>query len=148
MTKLLTFCVVLAFCLPAVAVQDGEVMYAGGTVPGLSSGVVGHLDLSFETSLAFEYTGSRLTIPYAAIDSFQYSQEVKRHLGVLPAIAIGLVKQRQHRHFFRITYRGEGGTAQVAIFEVTKSMPRSLNAILETRVPKPCKLHAPCVAQR
>ncbi len=109
MAKFLAFCFVLTCCLPAVAIQDGQVMYTGGTVPGLNSGVVGHLDMSSETSLIFESPGSRLAIPYAAIDSFEYSREVTRHLGVLPAIGVGLIRERQHRHFFRISYRNESG---------------------------------------
>jgi hypothetical protein len=59
MTRFLAFCFVVACGLPAVAVQDGQVMYSGGTVPGLNSGVVGHLDMASETSLIFEYPGSR-----------------------------------------------------------------------------------------
>jgi hypothetical protein len=147
MTRFLVFCFALAVCLPAVAVQDDQVMYTGGTVPGLNSGVMGRLDLSSETSLIFEYQGSRLAIPYAAIDWFEYSQEVTRHLGVLPAIGVGLIKERQHRHFFRISYRNGEGVSQVAIFEVSKRLPRSLNAVLQDRAPKACKVSAPCAAR-
>ena len=148
MTRFLAFCFVVACCLPAVAVQDGQVMYSGGTVPGLNSGVVGHLDMASETSLIFEYPGSRLAIPYAAIDTFEYSEEVTRHLGVLPAIGVGLIRERQHRHFFRISYRNGGGVSQVAIFEVSKHLPRSLNAVLQERAPRACRVSAPCGAGR
>jgi hypothetical protein len=130
-----------------VAVEDGQVMYAGGSVPGLNSGVVGRLDLSVEASLIFEYSGSRLAIPYAAIDSFEYSQEVTRHLGVLPAIGVGMLKARQHQHFFRISYRDGGGVSQVAIFEVSKHQPRSLNAVLRERAPKACNVAPICAAK-
>jgi non-ribosomal peptide synthetase component F len=111
-------------------------MYAGGTVTTLQAGVVGRFDTSSDTLLAFEHSGGKLTIPYASIHTFQYSIEVTRHLGVLPAIAIGLVKMRQHRHYFRISYRDTEGAPQVAVFEVPKHMPRTLQAILEARVPK------------
>ena len=148
MTRLLAFCFVVTFCLPALAIQDGQVMYTGGTVPGLSSGVVGRLDLASETALIFEYPGARLAIPYAAIDSFQYSEEVRRHLGVLPAIAVGLIKERQHQHFFRISYRNENGVSQVAIFEVSKHLPRSLNAVLRDRAPRACMVSTVCGAKQ
>jgi len=147
MTRFLAICFVLICCLPAVAVQDGQVLYSGGTVPGLNSGVVGQLGLSSESSLIFEYPGSRLAIPYAAIESFEYSREVTRHLGVLPAIGVGLLKARQHQHFFRISYRNGEGVSQVAIFEVSKRVPRSLNAVLQERARKACKVRAPCLAQ-
>ena len=48
------------------------------------------------------------------------AQQVARHLGVVPAIAVGLVKRWQRRHYFRITYHDESKTQQVAIFEVSK----------------------------
>ncbi len=71
----------------------------------------------------------------------EYSQQVARHLGVLPAIAVGLVKRRQRRHFLRISYHDESSTAQVAIFEVSKETPHTLLAILEVRAPQGCKPH-------
>jgi hypothetical protein len=64
---------------------------------------------------------------------------VARHLGVLPAIAVGLVKKRQRRHYFRISYRDENGVVQVVVFEVPKNMPRTLLPILQTRAPQGCK---------
>jgi len=72
-------------------------MYSGGTASGINIGTIGRIDTSSQTALAFEWPGNKLSIPYVAIDSFEYSREVKRHLGVLPAIAVGLVKQRQRR---------------------------------------------------
>jgi hypothetical protein len=90
-------------------------------------------------ALKFDYAGGKLVIPFVAIDSFEYSQQVARHLGVLPAIAVGLVKRRQRRHFLRITYHDESSAAQVAIFEVSKEMPRTLLAILEVRAPQGCR---------
>jgi hypothetical protein len=147
MTRFLAFCFVLVCCLPALAVEDGQVMYTGGSVPGVNSGVVGRLDMASDTALIFEYSGSRLAIPYAEIDSFEYSEEVTRHLGVLPAIAVGLIKERQHQHFFRISYRDGDGVSQVAIFEVSKHTPRNLNAVLRERAPKACSVSPMCEAK-
>lgn len=53
MKKFVAFCLVLVFCLPAIAVEDGPVMYVGGTALGVNAGVVGHLDT----------TVSRIAIP-------------------------------------------------------------------------------------
>jgi hypothetical protein len=139
MKKFVAFCFVLIFSLPAVAVEDGQVMYVGGTAPGVNVGVIGRLDTTSETALIFEYSGNKLEIPYDAIPSFEYSKEVTRHLGVLPTIAIGMFKIQQHRHFFRISYRDSNNVAQTAVFEVSKHMPRALKAVLETRVPRTCK---------
>jgi hypothetical protein len=148
MKKLAAFCLVLVVCLPAVAVEGDQVMYVGGATSKIKAGVVGTLDTSSETTLIFDYSGSKLAIPYASIESFQYSQEVTRHLGVLPAIAIGLVAKRRHRHFFRIAYRDSNNVAQAAVFEVPKRMPRTLQAILHARAPQTCKPYLRCAGRQ
>ena len=130
MKKLIALCVILS--LPALAVVGADVKYVGGTQPGLTAGVSGHLDTTAKSSLIFENGAKKLAIPYESIQSFEYSKEVSRELGVLPTIAVGLLKPRQHRHLFRIVYRIENSN-QVAIFEVPKEMPRVLQAVLEAR---------------
>lgn len=144
MRRIVTFGLLLLVSLSAFAVAEGQVLYVGGTVPGLGVSAVGRLDLASETSLTFESSGGKLTIPYSAIESFEYSKEVTRHLGVLPAIAVGLVKQRQHRHFFRIAYRDQTQVSHVALFEVPKQMPRTLQAVLNARAPQVCKPNTKC----
>lgn len=140
MKRLLQFCFLLLLSLSASALENGHAKYVGGTLPRVAAGTVGRLDTTSETSLIFEHAGNKVEIPYAAIESRKYSKEVARHLGVLPTIAVGLLKVRQHRHFFRISYRVPGAaTAQVVIFEVPKQMPRTLEAILETRAPSTWK---------
>jgi len=145
MKRLVMFGLLLLLSLPAAA-EEGQVKYAGGTAPGLNAGSVGRLDTTPETSLLFQYGGVKLMIPYASIESFDHSMEVARHLGVVPAMAVGLVKMRQRRHFFRIAYRDSNQVAQVAVFEVPKQMARALQATLETRAPlayKPCPASSP-----
>jgi hypothetical protein len=110
-------------------------MYVGGSATGVVAGTLGNLDMATETVLIFQSAAGKIEIPYAAIQSFEYSTEVSHHLGVMPAIAVGLVKKRQRRHFFRISYRNQKDVAQVAIFEVPKEMPRTLKAILQDRSP-------------
>ncbi len=73
MKKLMIFCLLLALALPIAAVEDDQVMYAGGTAPALRVGVVGRLDTTSEKSLTFESSGTKLLIPYADIQSFEYS---------------------------------------------------------------------------
>jgi hypothetical protein len=141
MKRLMTLLLFLTMVLPAEAIEGRQVMYFGGTVPALAAGVVGRLDTTSETSLTFEAANSKLVIPYMAITSYQYSTEVTHHLGVLDAIAVGLLKKRERQHFFRISYLDANNVSQVAVFEVPKHMPRTLQAVLETRAPKKC---TPC----
>jgi hypothetical protein len=89
--------------------------------------------------LIFEYAGNKLAIPYDAIQSFEYSKEVTRHLGVLPAVAVGMFIMRRKGHFFRIAFRDSDNVAQAVVFEVPKHMPRTLLAVLDTRAPQACK---------
>lgn len=139
MKRSLGWFLLLLMPLATSAVEGGQVMYVGGTVGTLTGGVRGRLDASSQRVLNFEYSGGKLAIRFEMIDSYEYSQRVARHLGVLPAIAVGLVKRRQRRHFFRISYRDDSKTPQVVIFEVSKEMPRTLLAILEERAPQGCK---------
>jgi hypothetical protein len=144
--QFLPFCFLLLLSLSASALENGHAKYVGGTLSGVAAGSLGRLDTTSDTSLIFvlEHAGKKVEIPYAAIESHKYSKEVARHLGVLPTIAVGLLKVRQHRHFFRISYRVPGATAaQVVIFEVPKQMPRTLEAILQTRAPSTWKPNRP-----
>ena len=113
-------------------------MYMGGTIPALQAGAVGRLDTTSETMLLFEFAQNKVVIPYANINSYEYTNQIARHLGILPAIGVGLVKKRQRKHFFRIIYYDESNVSQVAVFEVSKSMPQTLLAVLQIRSPQGC----------
>jgi hypothetical protein len=47
------------------AVEDGNVVYAGGTVAGLKDGSIGKLNTSSTSSLMFDSAGVSLVIQYA-----------------------------------------------------------------------------------
>jgi hypothetical protein len=153
--KLVAIVFLLLLSLPSDAVDGQGVRYVGGTAPKLQSGTIGSLDTTSEASLIFKSAGNKVDIPYSSIQSFQYQEEVARHLGLLPAIVVALFKVRQHRHFFVISYHDESGSdghsvdqvkatqkaTQVVIFEVPKDMPRTLRSVLEARAPQrsePC----------
>jgi hypothetical protein len=147
MKKIIAFCFLITFSvvtLPASALEGNQVKYLGGTAQGIRGGVIGRLNTTSETELIFEYSGNNLAIPYDAIQSFQSSEEVARHLGVVPAILVGMFKKRQRQHFFRVEYHDSNNVAQALVFEVPKHTPRVLQAVLETRAPgayRPCR---PC----
>ena len=133
MNKLVGFFCFLILAVPALAVEGSQVMYVGGSATGVVAGTIGNLDMTSETVLIFQSAAGKIEIPYAAIQSFEYSSEVSHHLGVMPAIAVSLLKMRQHRHFFRVSYRDQKDIAQVVVFEVPKGMPRTLKAVLQDR---------------
>src|SRR5512141_625128 len=138
MKRILTLVVLLTIAVPVLAVEDGQVQYMGGTVPAVKVNAVGHLDLTSEVVMKFESSGGQFAIPYKAIESFEYSEQLTHHLGVLPAIAVGLSRTRKHRHYFQIVYRDDSNIAQIVMLEVPKQMPRTIQAVLEARAPGTC----------
>ena len=139
MKKYFLLCSLLLLSLPAVALSGQHVQYVGGTAPGITNGAIGKLDTTSDSSLIFEYQGTKLSVPYANIDSFQHTKEVARHLGVLPVIVVALLKPRQQRHFFRIVYHDRNSpnpVTHVIVLEVPKRMSCTLEAVLDTRSPQ------------
>ena len=138
MKKVLAICLMVCLASVAMAVEPGQVAYVGGTAI-LKEGAVGKLGMFSETALRFESAGTVVEIPYAKIQSFEYTEQVSHHMGVLPAIAIGLSRSRKHRRYFRISFTGEGSARQVVVLEVPKQMPPVLLAVLRARSPEVCK---------
>lgn len=135
----------MVFCVgmiaPAFAVEAGQVAYTGGTLP-VSKGTIGMLDTRSPTALVFKYggtgTGGQVEIAYAKIINFETTSPVAHHLGLLPAIAVGLVRPRVRRHFFAIRYRDSSDVMQVVVFEVPKSDPLVLLEVLRGRAAQVC----------
>jgi hypothetical protein len=122
-----------------VSSRTRQVLYVGGSAANMKEGTLGKLDAASKDEIVFVYSGGKFTIPFATLDSYESSDRVARHLGVVAAVAVGLVRRRQRRHFFEFHYRDENHVAQVAIFEVPKDMPQTLLGILQVRVPSACK---------
>lgn len=138
----------LAVSVPAGAIDDGQVSYVGGTVQDLPPGAIGRLDMSSETEIAFDFPSKKLSMPYANIISFEYRQEVAHHLGVLPAIAVGLVKARQRRHIFELRFKDSESPNEVAVVEVSKQRSQALLAVLRARTVMACKSPYPVSCSR
>jgi phosphatidylglycerophosphate synthase len=133
---------ILLGAAPAFAVGAGEVAYTGGTSASIPNGTIGKLDVAGAERLVFRTASTasvgEIDIPYSTITNFQYSTEVAHHIGVLPAIAVGMVKKRERKHFFTISYSDSSNGVQVAIFEVPKGEPPALLAILRARAAQAC----------
>lgn len=132
----------IAVALPATAADGNDVIYEGGTIPNLHSATAGRFDTTNRESLAFISSAGQLTIPYAQIDSYEYSRQVVHHLGVLPIIGVGLVRARKKNHFVKIVYHDENSGSQVAVFRIPKHLPNTLMPVLQARAPltaSPCK---------
>ena len=140
-------CIVLFLSGLCVAVENGQVRYLGGTLDNSMVGSVGRLDLSSPGSITYQSGKSHFTIPYEQIVSYQYSENVAHHLGVLPSVAVGLLKHRQRRHVFTIVYQNEQQTKQIAVFEVPKSAAGSVKAVLDAKGVHTCVQYDACNAK-
>ena len=131
------------FAEPAFAVEAGQIVYVSGTL-AVPSGAVGSFYTASPTALVFKFgvpgaSSGEIAIEYKSIVAFDYKSELARHLGVLPAIAVGLVKKRERKHFFSIKFTDAANVTQAAIFEVPKNDPPGLLAILNARSPQACR---------
>jgi hypothetical protein len=138
-------CIVFLLSAGCMAVEQGQVRYLGGTFDNSKVGAIGRLDLSAPESITFETGKSHCAILYERIVSYQYSDEVAHHLGVLPSIAVGLLKRRQHRHVFTIVYLNDQLAKQIVVFEVPKSAAGSVKAVLDAKGIHTCVQYDPCI---
>ena len=145
MRGLFVVSMLLILAAPAFAWDGDNVTYAGGTASKLKEGSAGKFDYSSAAQLRFVSAGDTLEIPYKGMESFEHSKELAVHLGVAPAIAVGLVAARKRNHYVRITYKDGNQLPQVAVFEVQGPMLRFLMPMLEARAPQAqCGPYADC----
>jgi phosphatidylglycerophosphate synthase len=129
---------------PAFAVEAGQVAFTGGSL-SVAQGTVGSFDLVSPDAVIFKYGGAGSTqstkanqveIVYKNISGVSYATELAHHLGVLPAIAVGLARKRERRHLFTIKYTDASDTVQAVIFEVSKKDAPALLEVLRARAPQ------------
>jgi hypothetical protein len=133
--------------MPALGMDGPEVQYLNGTAPGVKEGTMGTLDTTLPAALGFRAGGAEFSIPYAGVKFYRYREAKRFRLGVLPAIAVGLVKARAQRHVVTISWTDEAGVAEVATLEASKDEARGLVALLRARAPGACaaKMGPSCV---
>jgi hypothetical protein len=123
----------------AFALEGDDITYVNGTVPSVKEGIVGRVNVTPALALEFHSSAGQFSIPYARITTYQCREEAKYHLGVLPAIAVGLFAPWEKLHFVTITWQGERDTAEVATLELSKSSSEALLALLRARATEACK---------
>jgi hypothetical protein len=147
MKKLAALFLMFAFTLPAFAsfdwIEGSDVRYVGGSAQGIAADAIGKIDLTSANDLVFATSNAKISIPYASISSFSYTQEVAHHYGVLAATAIGLLKARRQQHFLHISYADSNGTIQSVVLEVSKDAQSAIRSTIEARLPS--EAHRPRV---
>lgn len=134
----------------AFGLEPGQAAYIGGTA-GLAPDTPGTLDATSPSALAFHYkkadgTPGEIDVAYKDIRTFESRDEVAHHLGVLPAIAVGLMAPRIRRHYFTLNYADATGTSQIVIFEVAQHDQPAMEALFRARAPRQCYRGVPACA--
>jgi hypothetical protein len=139
---------ILAVVLTGFAVMAGaraeapgndQAVYLTGSLQAVKAGAAGTLDTSPASELVFHSGASQFSIPYAQVVSYQLHEQRKAPLGVLPTIAIALVVWPPKVYQVTVTWHGEDGVSQVAIFELPKTASEGLMALLKARATEACK---------
>ncbi len=132
--------VVLTGLMGAAAAQAGQpdVEYVSGTVMGLTEGATGTVDMSSPESLEFHSGSAHFSIPYTEITNVKCREENRFRLGVLPAIAVGLLKARSKRHFVTIEWKHADNPIAVVTLDAPKQKARGIAAVLRARAPVAC----------
>jgi hypothetical protein len=123
----------------AYALDGFAVTYTTGTVEGARQGVGGVLENTEAAGLRFQGDGNSFLIPYARIRSYQYREETKYRMGILPMIALGLVKARSKVHSVTISWQGDRGVPEVVRLEMSRHTAEELMAILRVRAERACQ---------
>ena len=90
--------VAMLMSVSAMAMDGPEAQYVNGTAPGVKDGSIGTVDTTIATALEFHAGGAGFSIPYAGVQVYKYCEENRFRLGVLPAVAVGILKARSKRH--------------------------------------------------
>lgn len=123
----------------ALAATGQAATYVSGSLQETKPGTAGTLDMTAPATLDFHMSdGGQFSIPFAAIGNYEYREESKFHLGVLPAIAVALVKKRAKVHFVTMSWKGNRGATEVATLEMSKTAANGLMSLLRVRVPGTC----------
>ena len=115
------------------SVSGNEVEYVGGTIPAIPDGATGSFDTTQELTLVFRSAKGNFEIPYKSIAWAEYGQHLARRLGVIPGIAVPLLRKRQKKHFLTIAFANAEGKSEAAVFEIPKGMVKAFTTIIEVR---------------
>ena len=126
----------------AMAMDGPEVQYVNGTAPGVKEGSTGRLNTSLPKALEFEAGATGFSIPWDGVQTYKYCVENRFRLGVLPTIAVGILKARSKRHLVTIEWKDADGVAQLVTLETSRDDARGLIGMLRARSTQACKERA------
>ncbi|HWG22406.1 MAG TPA: hypothetical protein VG225_17920 [Terracidiphilus sp.] len=132
---MMTVAMVAAYT-PAGVAEEMDAVYRYGTESAIADGSAGKLDTSSMSGMNFHAGSAQFSIPWSGIERAKYCETNRFRLGVLGAIAVGLVKARSKRHLVTLTWNDEHAVAQTVTFEVSKEKSAALWSALRVRGPQ------------
>jgi hypothetical protein len=128
-----------AGCAASQAQQAQDIIYLRGTVKAVKEGSAATIDKTSTAGLAIQAGETQFSIPYDKIKSFNFHEESQFHLGVLPAIAVGLFAPWAKLHFVTVTWTGEDDTPEVITLQAPKSTVQGLVEVMRARATVACQ---------
>jgi hypothetical protein len=124
----------LADSTPA-AVRGDRAAYMGGTAT-IPRETQGTFDIGDTRELHFRYSAGVYSIPYASITSMEFGEKVGRRVGVAIAVTWIALFSKKKRHYLTLGYTGPTGSAEAAVFELSKGIYQTVVPTIEARTGK------------
>jgi hypothetical protein len=136
------FVVLMVLVVPDVLLALGskKAMYAGGTLSDVPEKLEGTVAINQPDEMVFvaDKGGTRIVIPWGAIEDLEYGQRVSRRWKTAVFLTVFALFSRGRKHYVTITYKTAAGD-QAAIFEFGKEVIRPTLAALKARSGKKLK---------
>ena len=135
-----SICLVLA-CMIAcelafAGLGNDKTAYVGGTENQIKDGTEGTSSAKDEKTFVFQYKGGSLAIPYDQVDDLEYGQKAGRRLGLAIAVTPLALFSKKRKHFLTVGWKDDQDKQHAAVFELGKSVIRTIIATLEARTGK------------
>lgn len=114
-------------------VTGQEILYVGGTIPGLPEATEGSGDLRDAENFKFSSDKGSFAIPYRNITSLEYGQKAGRRLGVALVITVWALFSKKRKHFLTIGFNDIHDKPQGVVLEIAKGRAKTFIAIIEAR---------------
>lgn len=127
----------LAFDVAAFGgLGSDKTQYVGGTENQIKEGTDGKSTAKDEKMFSFEYKEGKLDIPYDQVNDLEYGQKAGRRVGLAIAVSPWLLLSKKRKHFLTVGWKDEQDKQHAAVFELGKSVVRTMLATLEARTGK------------
>jgi hypothetical protein len=129
----------VAFAVPAAAVDKGKAAYMGGTV-NLKPKIQLTANLMLPDTVVLTpkpNEGSPLIIPWASIEEAEYGQKAGRRVKTAIFLSPLALFGKSRKHYVTLTWKDATDAEQTAVLEFDKDDIRQVLAVIKARTGKP-----------